>query len=116
MNESDKIISKYENIKHQVALRRLYDIWNTKGGFLKSEIKEELGNISKSEFGIAFKIYLKCEVFYKMNTMPIKFGFESDFLEYIELIIKLEDDKERKRKAGTNSVLKYFKSNKDEIE
>ena len=45
-----------------------------------------------------------------MNTMPIKFGFESDFLEYVELIIKLEEIKIKKKKAGENSVLKYFKT------
>ncbi len=108
MDKVEKIISKYENVKHQVALRRLYDVWESKGGFLKSEISKEFSSISKADFEIVFKIYLKLEVFYKMKTLPIKFGFESDFLEYMELVIKIESDKEKKKKAGENSVLKYF--------
>ncbi|NQZ84875.1 MAG: hypothetical protein HRU03_04080 [Nanoarchaeales archaeon] len=110
MDEDSKIISKYENVKHKTALRKLYFMWEDKGGFLKDEIKEELGKMSKEKFEIIFKDYLKCEIFYKMNTMPIKFGFESDFLEYVELIIKLEEIKIKKKKAGENSVLKYFKT------
>lgn len=109
MNKNETIISKYEDTKHQVALRRLYELWKSCGGFLKEDIKKEFGTISKEKFEIIFKIYLKTEVFYKMNTLPIKFGFESDFLEYMELIIKLEEIEIKKKKAGENSVLKYFK-------
>ena len=108
MSEDDKIISKYEDVKHQVALRKLIKIWEKKGGFLKSEIKDVFGTMSKDNFEIILKIYIHSEVFFKINTMPIKFGFESDFLEYIELIIKLEELEIKKKKAGENSVLKYF--------